>query len=360
MAPRDALVACAGRLLDNHRRVSLLLYLLGVVLVCSYPLLQRRVFIDENAFLHGHSAAGFSGKDAADAFAFSARAEAACVNLTDVDAVFTALSWFAETELRVLGLDVTTREYRGLNQGTHASRHRGTNQAGTIRGRDGSSTSTKTTRRNTHAVVRASKSPGREGVVFATLVGSPDTDGPEADAAAIGTGLAFVKFLKAAKWPAKDFVWLLLDARAGTGGGTASSVVSADRWLEEYYGDSNGREGAYDDSGTYVGDASRDDERTVARSDTQTKSTATNPKPQTFHRAGSLQQAYVYFLPAGARVDTIKISPEGKDGALPNLDLLASAVLLVRVARFPNPGTLFLPPLFDVHARFIERKYGNT
>ena len=113
MAPRDALVACAGRLLDNHRRVSLLLYLLGVVLVCSYPLLQRRVFIDENAFLHGHSAAGFSGKDAADAFAFSARAEAACVNLTDVDAVFTALSWFAETELRVLGLDVTTREYGG-------------------------------------------------------------------------------------------------------------------------------------------------------------------------------------------------------------------------------------------------------
>ena len=85
-------------------------------------------------------------------------------------------------------------------------------------------------RKTTHAVVRAVKSSGREGVVFATPVGASDTDGPRADAAAIGVGLAFVEYLTTAKWLAKDFVWLVLDARAGStpGGSTHAAVHAAD------------------------------------------------------------------------------------------------------------------------------------
>ena len=85
-------------------------------------------------------------------------------------------------------------------------------------------------RKTTHAVVRAVKSSVREGVVFATPVGASDTDGPRADAAAIGVGLAFVEYLTTAKWLAKDFVWLVLDARAGStpGGSTHAAFCAAD------------------------------------------------------------------------------------------------------------------------------------
>ena len=54
MAPRDALIAGVGRVFRHHRRVSAVLYVVGVLGVLSYPLLARKVFIDENAFLHGH------------------------------------------------------------------------------------------------------------------------------------------------------------------------------------------------------------------------------------------------------------------------------------------------------------------
>ena len=306
MVPRDLLVAGAGRVLDNHRRVSACMYVFGVLLILSYPLLQRKVFIDENAFLHGHSAIGFSGNDASDAYAYSSRAEAKCVNLTDPDAVFDCLTEFTTAELENLGLDVSTHEYRTDTTRINIDASKVGN----------SNNPTNISRRSTHAVVRSKKSPGREGVVFATMLGSPDTDGIGADSAAIGVGLAFVKFLQQAKWTAKDFVWLVLDARADSKArATASAVNSADNWLKEYYG-YEGLTGGADIGGMAYA---------------QTVST---PK-STFHRAGALQQAYVFSVPAGANVDTVLVSPEGKDGALPNQDLLNTAVQLSRRA-FPG------------------------
>ena len=232
MAPRDALIAGVGRVFRHHRRVSAVLYVVGVLGVLSYPLLARKVFIDENAFLHGHGAIGFGADEALRAHEYALKAEGVIDALgadADGDQIYDALTAFAAARLDALGLDVSTREYPMDADG------RGRRRAGENDGDANDAASRKTT----HAVVRAVKSSGREGVVFATPVGASDTDGPRADAAAIGVGLAFVEYLTTAKWLAKDFVWLVLDARAGStpGGSTHAAVHAADAWLREYHGD---------------------------------------------------------------------------------------------------------------------------
>jgi glycosylphosphatidylinositol transamidase len=75
MAPRDAVIAGIGRVFRHHRRVSAVLYVVGVLGVLSYPLLARRVFIDENAFLHGHGAIGFGADEALWAHEYALKAE---------------------------------------------------------------------------------------------------------------------------------------------------------------------------------------------------------------------------------------------------------------------------------------------
>ena len=306
MAPRDALIAGVGRVLRHHRRVSAVLYVVGVLGVLSYPLLARRVFIDENAFLHGHGAIGFGADEALRAHEYALKAEGLIDALgadADGNQIYDALTAFAAAELDALGLDVSAREYP-----IDADR-RGRRRAGENAG-DADVASRKTT----HAVVRAVKSSGREGVVFATPIGASDTDGPRADAAAIGVGLAFVKYLATAKWLAKDFVWLVLDARAGStpGGSTHAAVHAADAWLREYYGDER--------AARLPLDASKGDGALSASA---------------FARAGALQQAYVFEMPAGAAVDVVAVRPEGRNGALPNQDLLNTAVQLSRRA-FPR------------------------
>ena len=173
MAPRDALIAGVGRVLRHHRRVSAVLYVVGVLGVLSYPLLARRVFIDENAFLHGHGAIGFGADEALRAHEYALKAEGLIDALgadADGNQIYDALTAFAAAELDALGLDVSAREYP-----IDADR-RGRRRAGENAG-DADVASRKTT----HAVVRAVKSSGREGVVFATPIGASDTDGPRAD-----------------------------------------------------------------------------------------------------------------------------------------------------------------------------------
>ena len=322
MAPRDALIAGVGRVFRHHRRVSAVLYVVGVLGVLSYPLLARRVFIDENAFLHGHGAIGFGADEALRAHEYALKAEGVIDALgadAGGDQIYDALTAFAAAELDALGLDVSAREYPIDADG------RGRRRAGENDGDANDAASRKTT----HAVVRAVKSSGREGVVFATPVGASDTDGPRADAAAIGVGLAFVRYLTTAKWLAKDFVWLVLDARAGStpGGSTHAAVHAADAWLREYHGD---------ESAVQLG---------------ATKGPGLGAS--TFARAGALQQAYVFEMPAGAAVDVVAVRPEGRNGALPNQDLLNTAVQLARRA-FPRARVgLDLDPLdpLERHAR---------
>ena len=309
MTPRDALIAGVGRVFRHHRRVSVVLYVVGVLGVLSYPLLARKVFIDENAFMHGHGAIGFGADDALRAHEYALKAEGV-IDALGADAnsnqIYDSLTAFAAAELDALGLDVSAREY------PIDADQRGRRRAG----ENGDAATFVASRKTTHAVVRAIKSSGREGVVFATPIGASDTDGPRADAAAIGVGLAFVKYLTTAKWLAKDFVWLVLDARAGStpGGSTHAAVHAADAWLREYYGD----------------------ESVVRRRVAEAS---------TFARAGALQQAYVFEMPAGAVVDVVAVRPEGRNGALPNQDMLNTAVQLARRA-FPRARVgLDLDPL---------------
>ena len=312
MTPRDALIAGVGRVLRHYRRVSAVLYVVGVLGVLSYPLLARKVFIDENAFLHGHGAIGFGADEALRAHEYALKAEGlidALGNGADSDQIYDSLTAFAAAELDALGLDVSAREYP-IDADRRGRRRSGENSVdanGVV------------SRKTTHAVVRAIKSSGREGVVFATPIGASDTDGPRADAAAIGVGLSFVEYLTTAKWLAKDFVWLVLDARADAmpGGSTHAAVHVADAWLREYYGDESG----------------------VGRG------------ASTFARAGALQQAYVFEMPAGPVVDVVTVRPEGRNGALPNQDLLNTAVQLARRA-FPNARVgLDLDPLDPIERR---------
>ena len=77
MAPRDAIVRGLKRVIRHHRTASVVLYLLGVFGVLSYPWLARRTFIDENAFLHNQANAGFGADEANTARANAERALAA-------------------------------------------------------------------------------------------------------------------------------------------------------------------------------------------------------------------------------------------------------------------------------------------
>ena len=148
----------------------MVLYVVGVLGVLSYPLLARKVFIDENAFMHGHGAIGFGADDALRAHEYALKAEGV-IDALGADAnsnqIYDSLTAFAAAELDALGLDVSAREY------PIDADQRGRRRAG----ENGDAATFVASRKTTHAVVRAIKSSGREGVVFATPIGASDTDG---------------------------------------------------------------------------------------------------------------------------------------------------------------------------------------
>ena len=157
MAPRDALIAGVGRVFRHHRRVSAVLYVVGVLGVLSYPLLARKVFIDENAFLHGHGAIGFGADEALRAHEYALKAEGVIDALgadADGDQIYDALTAFAAARLDALGLDVSTREYPMDADGRgRSARRRKRRRAPT----------TPRPEQDDAAVVRAVKSSGRRG-----------------------------------------------------------------------------------------------------------------------------------------------------------------------------------------------------
>ena len=63
---------------------------------------------------------------------------------------------------------------------------------------------------NVHAVARAARGNGREGIVLATPIGAPGAT-LEADAAALALGLVVMRTIAAAPWLAKDVAWLVAD-----------------------------------------------------------------------------------------------------------------------------------------------------
>ena len=129
MAPRDAIVRGLKRVIRHHRTASVVLYLLGVFGVLSYPWLARRTFIDENAFLLGQASIGFGSADARASLAYAdrgvevamdaARNAAGGASLAARrDAASDALLAWARVELEALGIppDAIPRLRRGLGR----------------------------------------------------------------------------------------------------------------------------------------------------------------------------------------------------------------------------------------------------
>ena len=114
---------------------------------------------------------------------------------------------------------------------------------------------------------------------------------------------------------------------------------AADAWLREYYGDEN---------------AAR------LKSLDASKNKGARGDASAFARAGALQQAYVIEMPAGAAVDVVAVRPEGRNGALPNQDLLNTAVQLSRRA-FPRAKVgLDLDPLDPIETRARVGRVGEA
>jgi len=163
-AARDKIVAIAASLVRRHAIVSTSLYLAGLLGVLTFPLLARKTFIDENAFLQGQSLCTFKWDHAQEAERFTVQGVAAVANSGDGAAgggggdATDALRDWAATELEYLQLDSYLQDF-------------------SVPGATG---------RNLHSVAKAPKGDGREGIVLATPIGA--SGDVAADAAALGKG----------------------------------------------------------------------------------------------------------------------------------------------------------------------------
>ena len=268
MSPRDVLLHGGAALVRHHAVASVVLCALALLATLAFPLLARKFFVDENAFILGAASTSFDAVDAKAAASHAANArEAIRVGVSSgVDATDALRGWVSE-ELEKIRLDVFAHEFaRTPPRGSRANA---------------------TVGRNLHGIARARKGNGREGIVLVTPIGDPRSDGPDADADALALLLALTTKLRDAPWLAKDLCWLVPDARV------AGPVPATDAWLREYHHPS--------------GSAG-----------------------ERFGRVGAIQQAYAVELPRGASFDRLRVSMEGRNGALPNMDLVSVAIALGR------------------------------
>ena len=310
MRPRDVIVAGLRRVIRHHVAASTALYLLGVLAAALYPALARRTFIDENAFLVAQTTVGFDRRDARDALEhYRAAIDAARTSPGDVHRSDALRGWL-EDELDALGME----RYR---QAFALDRHSWTRGDDDWGRRSDASIDNATHGVNVHAVARAARGNGREGIVLATPIGAPGAT-LEADAAALALGLVVMRTIAAAPWLAKDVAWLVADARWGPGD---HGIAATDAWLREYHAPGSSAHGAGHRTRRSGGGAS--------------------PSPSSFEpfgRVGALQQAYVVELPEGAVADVASINVVGFNGALPNQDLVNVPVQLAKLAGFPRAG----------------------
>ena len=304
-------------MIRHHVAASTALYLLGVLAAALYPALARRTFVDENAFLVAQTTVGFDRRDARDALEhYRAAIDAARTSPGDVHRSDALRGWL-EDELDALGME----RYRQAFALDRHSWTRGDDDWG--RRSDASSIDNATHGVNVHAVARAARGNGREGIVLATPIGAPGAT-LEADAAALALGLVVMRTIAAAPWLAKDVAWLVADARWGPGD---HGIAATDAWLREYHDPGSSTHSA---RASYTASKRR---RTACRS------SCVEPSPLApFGRVGALQQAYVLELPEGAVADVASINVVGFNGALPNQDLLNVPVQLAKLAGFPRAG----------------------
>ena len=166
MRPRDVIVAGLRRVIRHHVAASTALYLLGVLAAALYPALARRTFIDENAFLVAQTTVGFDRRDARDALEhYRAAIDAARTSPGDVHRSDALRGWL-EDELDALGME----RYRQAFALDRHSWTRGDDERGR---RSDASIDNATHGVNVHAVARAARGNGREGLVLARRLCRP-------------------------------------------------------------------------------------------------------------------------------------------------------------------------------------------
>ncbi len=306
-------------MIRHHVAASTALYLLGVLAAALYPALARRTFIDENAFLVAQTTVGFDRRDARDALEhYRAAIDAARSSPGDVHRSDALRGWL-EDELDALGME----RYR---QAFALDRHSWTRGDDDWGRRSDASIDNATHGVNVHAVARAARGNGREGIVLATPIGAPGAT-LEADAAALALGLVVMRTIAAAPWLAKDVAWLVADARWGPGD---HGIAATDAWLREYHAPGSSARGA--------GHRARRSGGGIVPASYRRGIVPSPSSHEPFGRVGALQQAYVVELPEGAVADVASINVVGFNGALPNQDLVNVPVQLAKLAGFPRAG----------------------
>lgn len=152
-------------------------------------------------------------------------------------------------------------------------------------------------------IVRAPRAAGNEAVVLVTPF-SVQQKLSTGDRLALGFGMALFELWSKANWLARDVVWILADSRYGS-----HTAVAA--WLQEYH------EPRFDLPRDWG----------ISDLDTQSwlcKSGLYGGTLLEFKRAGIISTGLVFDITSGERgqADFIKVSGEGPNGQMPNLDLI--------------------------------------
>lgn len=154
---------------------------------------------------------------------------------------------------------------------------------------------------NTVGIIKAPRAEGNEAVVLVTPFTLDGGKLSSADKLTLSFGMALFELYGSANWLARDVIWVLADARCDS-----HTAVAA--WLEEYHEPKLHFLSAAELAHLYgqitdgMGDAS----------------------VLEFKRAGFISAGLVFQVSAGNRgqVDSIKVSAEGPNGQMPNLDLI--------------------------------------
>lgn len=155
---------------------------------------------------------------------------------------------------------------------------------------------------NVVGIIKAPRSEGNEAVVLVT----PFTleDGfrlSSADKLTLSFGMALFELYGTSNWLARDVIWIMADARYGS-----HTAVAA--WLEEYH-----------EPKLHLLSTEE-----VAHLHREIGDLFDASSVLEFKRAGFISAGLVFHVSAGTRgqVDSIKVSAEGPNGQMPNLDLI--------------------------------------
>jgi len=253
----NALVVVVKNLVLRANRIGILLYLVGLSTVLTYPKLARRVYVDENAFLLGSTEKIFNAADANVASGYADALEGVWSERSTSETTVKRLEWITSA--------LDARGFESYYASTTFDANKSSDEGGGER----------RMMMNVHAIARAARGDGRESIALVTPLGKLD---PRAEAATVGVALRVFEVVGRAPWLAKDLIWLCIDAETG-------EIESTMDWLKTYHSfESRSVDGG-------------------------------------FERAGTIQQAFVFSAPHGAEVSMMRVKIEGWNGAYPNQDI---------------------------------------